>query len=175
MKILRFLLPLMFQAITIPSVYGQTPVVLDDEFTLWVDYNKSWDQMVEAGQYGFRTDFISPENFPIPTKLVGRMERLHPQLFYFSSAVSGSEVIKFMSQKGYRPATLFELLALGAKDPNLQTKYKINALGSVLRSKTRQPHYYVPCLGFFEGSRSLSIGFLDVPFPAGERFLGIRE
>lgn len=171
-----FLIAVMTIIVICNAVAQKKPSVLTDEFTLTIDYNKTLEEMVAAGNYDVISDFITFEHFPIPIDMIGRTIRAYPRLFYFSVNTKSNDAIKVMAQAGYRPATLAELLALGAADPNAQTKFTIHALGSIWRSGSKKnPHFFAPCLCLFEGDRSLCCTDYDFTWPAGDRFLGIRK
>lgn len=89
---------------------------LTSAFPVVVDYGRSLKEMVAAGNYGYVHRDIVLENFPVKEK--GR-KIIEIVLIKFDQKVSSENVIKYMDQKGFRPATLPELLALGEKEENL--------------------------------------------------------
>jgi len=81
---------------------------------------------IKAGKYDYVGD-VDEGRFPSSDSDWGKKEIV---LFRFNR-ISGAVAIAEMNKEGYRPATLRELLALGAKYYPLQWAYEIVALGSV--------------------------------------------
>ena len=114
--------------------------VKHDVFRLIVDYSKSLDAMIAAGEY----DVVVPTNASFELKADGGKEAvLTAKLIHFKNAASSTDAIALMKKDGGRPAKIEELLALGSQWRVLQQKYRIAALGSVaLEGGT----LVVPCL-----------------------------
>lgn len=97
-------------------------------FTVPVDYALSLPEMITAGRYDDVSNSITPERFPIQG--IGKRETVI-HLVHPGKEVESQPLIDEMDALGYRPATIAELLALGAKYPELQREFPIIALGSV--------------------------------------------
>jgi hypothetical protein len=99
-------------------------------FQLEIDGTKTLEQMIADGKYDWKNSDINEKNFPIKdkTKRTATIE-----LFHFVKDISSENAIKAMAKEDFRPATIEELLALGAKQPELQKEFPIIALGSVWR------------------------------------------
>jgi hypothetical protein len=135
-----------------------------------VDYSKSVEEMLEASQYDWVYRPISGENFPA---LGGGEIRVSARLFYFEGKKS-REIISEIEKAGYRPANIFELLALGKEYPELQKSFRIVALGTVWENE--RGFSRVPIL-FFRGEeiRSLSLSWFTYDWSQEHRFLGIKK
>lgn len=99
-----------------------------DVYSLVVDYSKSLSEMIAAGKYDWVNDDITAKHFPVMGN--GQAE-IVPQLVHFNRSISSDTAIAELNSRGLRPATLPELLAFGAKYPELQRQFPIVALGSV--------------------------------------------
>jgi hypothetical protein len=112
------------------AAFTKREVVRDGVFII-VDYTRSLAEMIKAGAYDFVNPDITSERFPI--KGIGKV-KLNPELIHYGKFMSSDDIIKDMNQRGFRPATLPELLAYGEKYPDKQREFPIIALGSVWRS-----------------------------------------
>jgi len=109
-------------------------VVLDpptpSTYQVTVDYSETLEEMIAAGRYDTRNNNISAEHFPVQG--TGKVDvELH--LVHLGRDASTDAVLAELDRRGLRPARIEELLALGAKHPNLQKEFPIVALGSVWR------------------------------------------
>lgn len=135
-----------------------------------VNYDLSLNGMIKAGKYDWVNQDITAEHFPIK----GEGEsKLNLEFFHFNRIMESDEVFAEMDEAGYRPATIEELLALGAQYPEEQRKYFIVALGSVWQ----RPHGYrvVPCLWSDVRERNLNLNWLDNRWNANYRFAAVRN
>ncbi len=142
-----------------------------DEFTLSVDYSRTLEQMIAAGNYDSKSSNINSHNFPLPIELTGKSIALSAKIFNFGKNISNNEVVAAMDKAGYRPAALAELLALGESQPELQKQYQIVALKSVLRDD--MGYFYVPYLGGNASERYLQIISNENGWDANYHFLAI--
>ncbi len=92
-----------------------------------VDYTQTLQEMIEKGKYDWVNSNIIQKNFPIRGE--GK-EEVRIKLFHFDCVISSRDAIAEMDRQGFRPATLPELLALGAVKPELQKEFFIVAFGS---------------------------------------------
>ncbi len=139
-------------------------------FQVLVDYGKTLQEMIEEGKYDWVNDNITQENFPLQGK--GK-EDLQIELFHFGRAVTSKEAIEEMEKAGFRPATLPELLALGAKHPDLQKDFLIVALGSRWRSPSGD--LGVSVLYWYGLRRGLSLPWFESDWLEDCRFAGVRK
>lgn len=92
------------------EIRATATTAVTDTFTVEVRCNLS--EVIKVGKYDWVHDNIIRKNFPMPDGCTeGRTE---VSLFHFGHSVSSEEVITEMDREGYCPATLPELLALGA-------------------------------------------------------------
>lgn len=96
-----------------------------------VDYTRHLDDMIAAGAYPLnRSDKITENNFPRLAREWGR-RNVGFKLLRFDRTVKLDEVNREMEAEGGIHATVRELLAFGAANPELQRKFTIVALGSI--------------------------------------------
>jgi hypothetical protein len=144
-----------------------------DEIILVVDYSRTFQKMIDAGNYGWVNDYIIEKNFPIPEKLKIKKAEISTKLFHFNYNISSKDLITEMDKTGYRPGTLLELLALGESHPELQKEFTIVALGSIWRD-TRD-RFGVPALSFVGNRRGLFLFWISRGFFNDYRFLGVYK
>jgi len=154
----------------IADLIVKTKKVIGDTYTALVDYGMSLADMIKVGKYDWFNDDITAEHFPI--KGNGKDE-VDFQLVHLNKSASSEEVLLHMEKNNLRPATLAELLAFGAKYPEIQREFPICALGSswVDRGGDRR----VPCLGRSGSGRLLGLGWFDGDWHGGYRFLAVRK
>lgn len=99
-----------------------------DTYRITVDGSKSLAEMVAAGRYNYVHPNITSENFP--SKMTGKMD-IDTVLVHLGQRFPSRTVLAELDKRGLRPATIFELLAFGAKNSGKQQKFPIVALGSV--------------------------------------------
>lgn len=119
-----------------------------------VDYSMSLVDMISAGRYGQVCREINHENFPIERRdTTERVEvvLVHPRVG--SGEMYPDKLLAEMHHFGLRPATLPELLALGASQPDIQRRFPIIALASLWRRPGDCDN--VPSLDIEGGMRTL--------------------
>jgi hypothetical protein len=93
-----------------------------------VNYDLTFAQMIQAGNYGWTNDDIVPEHFTIVG--VGQEEcRFVP--VHLNRAATTEEALEEIAQRGLIPAKIEHLLSFGAKYPEKQREFAIVELGSV--------------------------------------------
>lgn len=138
-------------------------------YAISVDYAMSVEEMVRLGKcYWFNKD-ITTKNFP--SKRVGKAE-MEVELIHFDRSISSEEALREMEKMGYRAAELHELLAFGAKYPNVQREFPIIALGSVWRWHGRR---YVACLRRDASRRDLGLDHFGNDWDDLCRFAAVRK
>jgi hypothetical protein len=125
-------------------VIGNNNLSIEQSIELVVDYTKTTEEAILNGKYYDNDGNINDKNFPINLNMIGKIEKIKVNLFYFHSDLSSEEIIIEMDKDGFRPANVMELLALGAEHPDLQRKFVIIALGSTWIDSEND--YRVPCL-----------------------------
>lgn len=100
--------------------------------TVIVDYDRQLPEIIQAGEYDLVNTDITPEHFPISGE--GK-HKVSIALWHFGREVTYDEILAKMSQHGYRPATIVELLAFGRSFPGHKISgYQIIALGSIWKA-----------------------------------------
>lgn len=138
---------------------------------LSVNYALKFVEAIAAGAFDWKNDDIIEQNFPNQTHETGE-QNLTVKLFHFGREMSSEDVIKAMDADGFRPATLRELLAFGAKNPDEQRKYPIVGFGSLWRHLDDR---FVPCLVFSGDARRLGLGWWSYDWFGFCRFLAVRK
>jgi hypothetical protein len=129
-----------------------------------------FNMMVGYGNYRMVHGEINRENFPIPEPLP-----LHSSYkpYSFPDWIKTEDVLKLMDNDGYRPATLYDLLVFGAKNPQEPKGFvDIVALGSVIDGVSRLP--VCPEISRDFG-RNLWLGEACGPWYKHSQFLAVRE
>jgi len=150
--------------------FNKEPQVPYPSYTITINYDKTIGQLIKVGKFGWKNDDITSKNFPSVEKgLVG----VAIYLFNFDRDISSEDVIAEMNKQGCRPATLKELMELGAQYPDLQRKNWIVALGSTWRDS--DGGVLVPCLSGSEGVRNLRLNWWGGGWDSGWRFAAVRK
>ena len=147
--------------------------ITTDDVKLTVDYTKTVEQAIADGNYDWKNSDVTAKNFPISPEMIGKKVDISGRLFHFDRNIGSENAIKKMDSDGCRPATLMELLALGATHPELQKQFPIIALGSVWR--TFIGFRQVPYLDVNDDDRELDLSYFGDDWWACCRFLGVRK
>lgn len=139
-------------------------------YTVTVDYSQTVEQLVRAGRYDWANNSITSRNFPSRERDQARLDIF---LVSFDRNISSEDAIKAMEEQGLRPATLKELLALGAAHPNLQRENPIVALGLTWRYP--HGHLGVPCLSGGGSGRFLNLSWFEGDWLPYWRFAAVRK
>lgn len=118
--------------------------------TVTVNYDLSIADMIAAGRYDQKSDEINELNFPTQGRGTNKAEIT---LFHFGERVYTDAVLAELDKHGYRPATLPELLALGADQTDLLRQFPIVALGSIV--PTQGCDFDSAYLDWYRGERYL--------------------
>ncbi len=154
----------------------ENPEVTSETYKVVVDYFLDMPEAIAAGEYDNTNPDITDEHFPpysIPQDYEPFEVEIH--LVHFGREVTTAEVMAELDRLGLAPATLPELLALGAAFPDLQRKSWIAALGSRWSSPGGSVHR--PLLSGDDGGRELSL-YWDDPddgWGADYRFAAVRK
>ena len=97
-------------------------------FPVTVNYDIRVEDAIKAGRYNWTN--VASENFPSKRKGTAEMEII---LIHFNREIGSDEAIREFDKQGLRPVELLELLAFGAKYPDVQREFSVVALGSVCR------------------------------------------
>lgn len=137
--------------------------------TAILDYSLLLDEMVQLGKYDWTIDRITAERFPLAGE--GQWE-VEYELVHLNRNISSDNAETEIKKRGLEPAKIEELLAFGAKYPELQRRFPIVALGSVTLVAGNR---YVACLYRVVARRSLRLFFWDDDWRAVYRFLAVRN
>ena len=116
-----------------------------------VVYGRSIEDLVLLGKYDLVDDQITSAHFPSTKKGEKAIEFI---LVGFDRPEETDDILHKLKYEGMRPATIKELLALGASHPRLQREMNVAALGSSWRF---DDHDMVPCLMGAEDKRILRL------------------
>jgi len=147
--------------------FSSLAVAAESTYLVSPNYGESLEAMVKNGRYDFVNPALLPDNFPVERSGKAAAVTL-VELDNFDGIPTAAQAEELLAQRGYRPATLAELLALGAKYPEAQANATIIALGT--KWKTPAGHMAVPALTGMKVTRSggtvVSVRQLEV-FGAG--------
>lgn len=143
----------------------------EEVFIVSINYSKSLKELMLRGCYDWVNGGINERNFVLPAHLINQRVLVSSKLFNFNRLLSSEEAIYEMRKKGYRPATIFELLALGSKYKWLQRYFPIIALGSTWNLAIDVVK--VPYLTATTNSRKLHLNSFQVKWPKKCYFLGV--
>jgi hypothetical protein len=138
-------------------------------FVVSVNRWESLGEMIEAGRYDEINEAIRLVNFPWKRKGSKEVELT---LIQFDRPLEAGEIKRIMAARGYRPAFIEELLALGRDEPDLQRTIPIVALGSGRIIKGRR---YAACLGGSRSLRSLNLVVIYSRWSFYYRFAFIKK
>lgn len=144
--------------------------IVDDIYSAIVDYNMSLAEMIKVGKYDYVNGEIASKNFPIMGS--GKVD-ISFELVHLNKSASSEEVLLHMEKNNLRPATLAELLAFGAKYPEIQREFPIVALGSfwINGDGIRLVLY----LGKDNSKRFFNLYWFDRDWSGDWRFLAVRK
>lgn len=148
----------------------RTLLVAQPKLKVEVDYTKSLDEMIQAGNYDWAHGAITSKRFPIQGQGRTNVELV---LFHFNGQMTSTEVIAEMERQGYRPARIEQLLALGAAYPELQKEFHIICLGSVCQHPNGDRH--VPCIDLIADKRELDLFLFDSAWTAHDHFAAVHN
>ena len=138
-------------------------------FPVPVDYAQSLDAMVRAGRYDYVDSDITEKHFPV----MSGPQNVSIELVHFDRVMSSDDVFSELDRKGFRPATLPEILSFGAKYPEKQREFPVVALGSVRRDGSGSRE--VPYLWSGAVGRGLSLDWLVGRWGSYYRFAAVRK
>ncbi len=145
--------------------------LIPNSYPVQVNYDLSVEAAIRAGKYDWKNENITSANFP-PTRQ-GTMD-LDIILVHYGRDMQDEEIDKDLERQGLRDAELPELLALGAKYPDLQRQFPIIARGSVWLFPSDGDRG-VPYLRKDGGGRGLNLGWLGGRWGSDYRFAAVRK
>lgn len=139
-------------------------------YAVLVDFGMSIEELVKLGKYDWTNSDITSEHFP--TKRVGKVET-KIEFVHFGRNISSDDALKELEKMGYRAAEAHELLASGAKYPDVQREFPIAALGSVWR--LLRGNRFVVCLDGDGAERDADLNWFESDWDGGWRFAAVRK
>jgi len=139
-------------------------------FPVVVNYDQSVEVAVKAGKYGWSNSDITTKHFPSQRKGTAEIEII---LVHFNRAIESDEAVRELDKQGLRPAELPELLAFGAKYPDVQREFPVIALGSVWQDPAGNRH--CASLRGDSGKRYLHLFWFDFRWIGRCRFAALRK
>jgi len=140
-------------------------------YQITVNYGQNLGQMIEAGRYDYVSYDITVTNFPVQEK--GTAE-VSIKLVHFDRSMRTEEAIVELNEMGLRPATLPELLAFGAKYPQVQCQFPVVALDSIWQDRSGDRN--APYLwGSYAGERRLDLTSIRGRWDWNYRFAAVPK
>jgi len=141
-----------------------------DTFPVTVNYDLSVEEAINAGSFQAVHADINAKNFPSTRKGEAALDIV---LVRFEHRMKSEEVLQDLDKEGLRAAELPELLAFGAKYPDVQRKFSVVGLGSVWQD--RKGYRNVPCLYEASEGRYLDLHWWDDGWYSYSRFAAIGK
>ena len=136
-------------------------------YTIFVDETKTVEELAKAGRIDSIDGRVNSSNFPQNSCMFTGQREV--TLFHFKKAMNLIQIIAEMDKADCKPATIWYLLSLAIKEPDLQRKFPIFALGSLFKDRAA-------CLGTsVTDGRSIHIYRCDCGFDKNCRFLGMPK
>ena len=141
-----------------------------NSYPVTVDYSMSLADMITAGRYDWANEDITFKNFPINGK--GQAE-IMIEIIHFNRCIQSEGALNDFENTGLRAAALPELLAFGAKYPDMQREFPIIALGSLWQDSYGSRR--VPALWSSFGGRGLGLDWFRHRWIKYFRFAAVRK
>ncbi len=138
-------------------------------YLVTVNYDLSLAEMIKVGKYDSVNSGITKKHFPVNGEGTNEVVT---ELVHFNRFIGSDEVIRELDKRGFRPATIEELLAFGAKYPEMQIQFPIVALGSLWR---HLGHRDVPYLWGASRGHDLNLDWFENGWEGHYRFLAVRK
>ena len=139
-------------------------------YTVCVDYTMRIDDLVVEGNYDWSNGDITSDHFPSSRTSKADVEI---ELIHLNRIISSDEAVKELDRVGLRPAKAHELLAFGAKYPEIQREFPIVALGSVWRDSDDDRR--VVFLGRDGAERDANLNWFENDWNDNCRFAAVRN
>lgn len=147
--------------------------LIPNKIILSIDYTKSLEEMIAAGNYDWKDEKLTAKRFPIVGEGIVEYEFRY---FHFNRGVSSETAVDLIkkedSENPWEPAEPEHLLAFGENFPKEQLKFPIVALGSVGKVGGERS---VPCLDRRGSERHLGLYWFGLDRGGSYRFLAVRK
>lgn len=154
-----------------PAPVVEVPRPTITSYPITVDYGMKFPAIVEAGRYDRTSSDITADRFPIAGE--GTVEREALLVHFFYRSMTDEDVTSEFERLGLRDGAIEELLAFGAKYPDLQREFPIVARKSVWRN--RIGNSVCPYLTRGGSERDLSLDIREGRWDGLCRFLAFRK
>lgn len=141
---------------------------ISDGYPISVNYDRSVEDGVSAGQYDWSDEDINSKNFPTNQK--GTKE-VAMRLIHFNCIIPVSDVFRELKDIDCRPAEIHELLAFGEKYPEVQRQFPVIGIGSNWKDRDNDCH--APCLTVDGTRRRLELHVIEHTWSELYRFAAI--
>lgn len=102
-------------------------------FMIRVNHDLSIKEMIKLGEYQKISLELSELAVRALTHGFSGEEEIRIQLFHFGRTMSSAEVVEELKKSGCRPATIVELLAIGAQHPSRQKQYRLATIDALVK------------------------------------------
>lgn len=127
---------------------------------------KTLAQLIKECKFDWTNPDITEEHFP-KQPVRGKVELMH-----FGKYISSQDAIKKMTERGLKPANIYELLEFGKENPDEQRKYPIVGLGSAWHHPLG--YRFVPYLDWGGSGRGLGLQWFGGGWGRNYRFACVR-
>ena len=138
-------------------------------FILTVDYGQSLEQMIAAGRYDSKDDYITAERFPIEGNGTVEFEAV---IVEFDNDTSSEDAKKQIEEAGYEVGKIEHVLSFEAIYPEEQPKFPIIGLGTI---GDIDGYRYVPYISGEASNRCLNLSRWIISWGPGCPFLAVRK
>lgn len=139
-------------------------------YAVTVDYTQSVEEMVRRGKYDYANENIAAAHFPVSGDGIAEREGV---LVHFGLYVESDEAVRAVKELELEPSPVEDLLAFGARYPDVQREYPVVGLGSSWLDPFGLAR--VPVLDGWLGRRQLDLGARRNRWVAYCRFLARRK
>lgn len=150
-------------------VEGNLVTSTNPTYPITINYGLSLAEMIKVGKYDSVNSDITEKHFPVNGKGTNEVVT---ELVHFNRFIESDEVIQELDKRGFRPATIEELLAFGTKYPEMQKQFSIVALGSFWQHLGRR---HIPFLWCDSNERHLYLHWFEYRWRGNYRFLAVRK
>ena len=123
-----------------------------------VKYDDNLREMIAACLFNWINSFVTEARFPLPPEFANRRVQMLTKQFIFDHEIGDQEVAQEMKLDNFVPATLPELFAFGAINPELQRHFPVVAL-PYLRAGDLSEHINKRKLSVYLDADNLGRGF----------------
>ncbi len=135
------------------------------EFSLTVSSDDTFENLVTAGRYDWKNDFVTAKRFPVRSSPVGERKLV---LLHFGRDISSEAAIAEAEKQGLERPTYEDCLRFGVQHPEVQRQFPIVFLHEPVRGGDGSP--CVLCLGRGGSGRGLDYVWFGGGWSDGCRF-----